>query len=127
MIGMSAGQSRTPVKIIIDGVGEATGEFIKVRAPLTVGAIVKMLPLRGRLHAQGEGYSFILGIQRGTEKAVKNVKAGTIAYWPMQDALIIYKKDTKPYSPVNKVGEITGNLDLFKDLKSGVRIKVEKT
>ncbi len=92
---MSTGLSRTPIKAIIEGIGEATGEFIKIRAPLTVGAIVKMMPLRGRLHAQGEGYSFILGIQRGTEKAVKEVKAGTIAYWPMQDAIIIYNKDTK--------------------------------
>jgi len=123
---MSTGLSRTPIKIIIEGIGEATGEFIKIRAPLTVGAIVKMMPLRGRLHAQGEGYSFILGIQRGTEKAVKEVKAGTIAYWPMQDAIIIYNKDTKPYSPVNKVGEITSNLELFNELKSGTRIKIEK-
>jgi len=123
---MSTGLSRTPIKVIIEGIGEATGEFIKIRAPLTVGAIVKMMPLRGRLHAQGEGYSFILGIQRGTEKAVKEVKAGTIAYWPMQDAIIIYYKDTKPYSPVNKVGEITSNLELFNELKSGTRIKIEK-
>ncbi len=123
---MSTGLSRTPIKVIIEGIGEATGEFIKIRAPLTVGAIVKMMPLRGRLHAQGEGYSFILGIQRGTEKAVKEVKAGTIAYWPMQDAIIIYNKDTKPYSPVNKVGEITSNLELFNELKSGTRIKIEK-
>ena len=123
---MSTGLSRTPIKIIIEGIGEATGEFIKIRAPLTVGAIVKMMPLRGRLHAQGEGYSFILGIQRGTEKAVKEVKAGTIAYWPMQDAIIIYYKDTKPYSPVNKVGEIISNLELFNELKSGTRIKIEK-
>jgi len=123
---MSTGLSRTPIKVIIEGIGEATGEFIKIRAPLTVGAIVKMMPLRGRLHAQGEGYSFILGIQRGTEKAVKEVKAGTIAYWPMQDAIIIYNKDTKPYSPVNKVGEITSNLELFNELKSGTKIKIEK-
>ena len=123
---MSTGLSRTPIKIIIEGIGEATGEFIKIRAPLTVGAIVKMMPLSGRLHAQGEGYSFILGIQRGTEKAVKEVKAGTIAYWPMQDAIIIYNKDTKPYSPVNKVGEIISNLELFNELKSGTRIKIEK-
>ena len=123
---MSTGLSRTPIKVVIEGIGEATGEFIKIRAPLTVGAIVKMMPLRGRLHAQGEGYSFILGIQRGTEKAVKEVKAGTIAYWPMQDAIIIYYKDTKPYSPVNKVGEITSNLELFNELKSGTRIKIEK-
>jgi len=123
---MSTGLSRTPIKVIIEGIGEATGEFIKIRAPLTVGAIVKMMPLRGRLHAQGEGYSFILGIQRGTEKAVKEVKAGTIAYWPMQDAIIIYNKDTKPYSPVNKIGEITSNLELFNELKSGTRIKIEK-
>lgn len=123
---MSAGQSRIQIKVTIRGVGETTGEFIKVRAPLTVGAIEKMMPLNGRLHAQDGGYSFIIDIRRGTEKAVREVKAGTIAYWPMQDSIIIYNKDSRTYSPVNKIGEITGNLELFNDLKSGTRISIEK-
>ena len=119
-------ESRVPIKIKLIEVGEATGEIIKVRAPLTAGAIANMLPLDGRLHSQPGGYSFIIGIRRGTEKAVRNVTAGTIAYWPMQDAIVIYTEDTRPYSPVNKVGEISEGLEVFKDLKSGARIKIEK-
>ena len=119
-------ESRVLVKIMVGDTGEAKGEIVKIRAPLTAGAIITQLPLKGRLHAQPGGYSFIIGIKRGTEKAVKNVQAGTIAYWPMQDAIVIYNEDSKPYSPVNKVGEITEGLEAFKDLKSGARIRIER-
>ena len=119
-------ESRVPIKITVRDVGEAKGEIIKIRAPLTASAIANMLPLDGRLHAQPGGYSFIIGIKRGTEKAVNKVDAGTIAYWPMQDAIVIYTEDIRPYSPVNKVGEVSEGLEVFKDLKSGTRIKIER-
>ena len=35
-------------------------------------------------------------------------------------------KDTKPYSPVNVLGEIEENLELFNRLRSGSRIIIEK-
>jgi hypothetical protein len=117
--------SRTSLRITIGNEGEAEGELIRFLAPITVGTLLKILPIEGRAHSQTGGYSMIIGIQRGTEKAVQSVKAGTIAYWPMQDALVIYHSDSSPYSPVNKVGVITKNLELFKDLKSGTKIKFE--
>jgi hypothetical protein len=118
--------SRTPIKIIVDGVGEAQGEFIKILAPLTVGAILKKLPMSGRLHPTPGGHSLIVGIRRGVEKAVTSVKAGTIAYWPMQDSLVLFNSDARPYSPVNKVGALTENLELLEKLKSGSRIRIER-
>jgi hypothetical protein len=123
---MSESQSRTPVRIVVEGSGEAMGELIKFSAPLTVEALLKRLPLEGRSHPQQGGYSFIIGIRRGAEKAVRAVKAGDIAYWPMQDALCVYHSDARPYSPVNTVGKVTENLEIFKDLKSGTKIRVEK-
>ncbi len=118
--------SRTPVMIVVEGVGEAKGEFVRVLAPLTVAAIMGRLPLRGRAHVRGGGLSMILGIRRGAEKAVGSVKAGDIAYWPMQDSLVIYFQDSKPYGPVNKVGAVTENLELFQGLKGGARLRIEK-
>jgi hypothetical protein len=118
--------SRTPVKIVVEGVGEAKGEFVRILAPLTVGSILGKLPLEGRAHVRGGGLSMILGIRRGAEKAVATVKAGDIAYWPMQDSLVIYFQDSKPYSPVNKVGTVSENIELFQGLKSGARIRIEK-
>ena len=118
--------SRIPVKLVVKGVGEAKGEFVRILAPLTVGAILGKLPLKGRAHVRGGGLSMILGIRRGAEKAVGSVKAGDIAYWPMQDSLVVYFQDSKPYGPVNKVGTVSKNLELFQGLKGGARIRIEK-
>lgn len=123
---MAENVSRTPVKIVVEGVGEAKGEFVRILAPLTVGSILGKLPLEGRAHVRGGGLSMILGIRRGAEKAVATVKAGDIAYWPMQDSLVIYFQDSKPYSPVNKVGTVSENIELFQGLKGGARIRIEK-
>lgn len=122
---MSESPSRIPIKIKVAGVGEASGELVRFSAPLTVETLLKRMPLEGRAHPQRGGYSFIIGIKRGTEKAVRQVEAGDIAYWPMGDALCIYHSNTRPYSPVNTVGKVTENLELFKELRSGTRIRIE--
>ncbi len=123
---MVESQSRTPLRIRIGGVGEALGELVRFSAPLTVETLLKRLPIEGRAHPQKGGISIIIGIRRGTEKAVREVDVGAIAYWPMGDALCVYHSDTVTYSPVNTVGKVTENLDLFKGLKSGTRIRFER-
>ena len=80
---MEGSLSRTPVRIVLEGVGEARGELVRFSAPITVGTLLARLPIEGRAHPQRGGCSFIIGIRRGAEKAVRSVKAGTIAYWPM--------------------------------------------
>jgi hypothetical protein len=43
----------------------------------------------------------------------------------MGSALCVFFGESQPYSPVNILGKITKNLDLFKQVKSGATIKVE--
>ena len=114
--------SKVPIKITVIDKGEAFGYLNRLTAPLTVEAILQMLPINSRTSPAKGHVSVLLGIKRGTEKSVDKVKAGTIAYWPRSDALTVYPKDMKPYSPVNKIGEIEDNLDLFNRLRSGSRI-----
>ncbi len=123
---MVESRSRIPLKMTIEGVGEAHGELVRFSAPLTVETILKNLPMEGRAHPQEGGHSFIIGIRRGTEKAVRSVKAGTIAYWPMGDAMVVYHSDTSTYSPVNTLGRVTENLELFRNLRSGTKIRIER-
>jgi hypothetical protein len=52
------------------------------------------------------------------------VKAGTIANWPMQDALIIYCIYVQAYSPVNTVEKLTEYLKLFGSQRSGAKIRI---
>jgi len=62
----------------------------------------------------------------GIEKASPTVEKGDLAYWPMGSALCIFWGETKPYSPVNIVGKVTKNLELFEKVKSGTKIVIEK-
>ena len=123
---MSDELSRIPIKITVVDKGMATGYLNRLTAPLTVGAISQRLPINSRTSPAMGHVSILIDLQRGVEKPVTQVKAGTIAYWPRSDALTIYPKDTKPYGPVNKIGEIEENLELFNRLRSGSRIKIEK-
>ena len=76
---MSGSLSKTPIRIRIDGLGDADGEFVRFYAPLTVETLLRRLPLEGRAHPTMGGYSFIVGMKRGEEKSVRQVDAGTIA------------------------------------------------
>jgi len=65
-------------------------------------------------------------VKMGTEKPKSKVEVGAMAYWPMGSALCIFYGPTDPYSPVNLVGKVTSNLEIFRSLKSGTKIRVEK-
>jgi hypothetical protein len=118
--------SRIPIKFIINGVGEAEGEFVRHMAPRTVDAILKKLPIEGRAALWKEEVYFEIPVKIGEEKAKANVEKGTIAFWPMGNALCIFYGESQPYSPVNIVGRVTENLELFRQVKSGAKIKVER-
>ena len=124
---MSEGSvSRIPIKLIVKEVGEAEGEFIRHLAPRTVDAIVKRLPIEGRAALWKEEVYFEIPVKMGEEKAEPTVKKGAIAFWPMGKALCIFYGESQPYSPVNIVGQVTKNLELFKQVKSGTKIRVER-
>jgi len=118
--------SRTPIRIVAEGLGEAEGELIRYMAPRTVEAILRSLPLEGRAALWKEEVYFEIPVKMGGEKPAKTVKKGTLAYWPMGNAVCIFYGETQPYSPVNVIGLLTKNLDLFRKVKSGMRIKIEK-
>jgi len=118
--------SRIPIKLIVKEVGEAEGEFIRHLAPRTVDAIVKRLPIEGRAALWKEEVYFEIPVKMGEEKAEPTVKKGAIAFWPMGKALCIFYGESQPYSPVNIVGQVTKNLELFKQVKSGTKIRVER-
>jgi hypothetical protein len=118
--------SRYKIRLIAEGYGEAEGELVRFQSPMTVDNLAKALPFEGRAARWKEEIYFETPVKLGVEKAKSNVEVGTIAYWPMGSALCIFYGTTQPYSPVNLVGKITGNLELFAKLKSGTKIRVEK-
>ena len=118
--------SRVKIKFAIDDLGEAEGELVRHLAPRTVDMIVRKLPLEGRTALWKEEVYFEIPVKMGEEKAKSTVEKGTIAFWPMGSAICVFYGETQPYSPVNVLGEITKNLELFSRVKSGTKIKVER-
>jgi len=117
--------SRVKVKFIVEGTGEAEGELVRFLAPRTVDLIVRKLPIEGRAALWKEEVYFETPIKMGEEKAKATVEVGTIAFWPMGSAICIFHGASQPYSPVSIIGKVTANLELFKRVKSGTKIRVE--
>jgi uncharacterized protein len=117
--------SRVKVKFIIEGMGEVEGELVRFLAPRTIDMIVRKLPIEGRAALWKEEVYFETPIKMGEEKAKATVETGTIGFWPMGSAICIFYGKSQPYSPVNIIGKVIGNLDVFKQIKSGTKIRVE--
>jgi hypothetical protein len=118
--------SRIPIKLIIEDVGEAEAELNRIRSPRTVDAIVRELPIEGMAALWQQEVYFDIPVKMGSEKASPTVEKGALAYWPMGNAFCIFWGETQPYSPVNIVGNVTKNLELFERVKSGTKITIEK-
>ena len=118
--------SRIKIKFLIEGLGEAEGEFVRFLAPRSVDLLVRKLPLEGRAALWKEEIYFEIPVKMGEEKAKPSVETGTIAFWPMGSALCVFYGQSQPYSPVSILGKVTKNLELFKQVKSGTRIRVEQ-
>jgi hypothetical protein len=117
--------SRVKVKFIVEGLGEAEGELIRFLAPRTIDMIVRKLPMEGRAALWKEEVYFETPIKMGEEKAKATVEVGTIAFWPMGSAICIFYGSSQPYSPVSILGKVTANLELFKQTKSGTKIRIQ--
>ncbi len=117
--------SRIKVKFLIEGLGEAEGELVRFLAPRTIDSINRKLPIEGRAALYKEEIYFEVPLKMGEEKAKPTVEQGTIAFWPMGSAICVFYGKSQPYSPVSILGKITSNLEIFKQVKSGTRIRVQ--
>ena len=118
--------SRTGVKFVIENVGEAKGDLIRFLAPRTIETLLRAMPINGITALTKGMVYFEIPVKVGVEKPKTQAETGTIAYWPISSALCIFFEKSSTYSPVNIVGKITDNLELFRRIGSGKRIRIAK-
>ena len=118
--------SRIPIRLIIEGIGKAEGELVRIRSPRTTDAIIRELPIEGMSAVWQEEVYFDISVKKGYEKSSSKVNKGDLAFWPMGSAFCIFWGETQPYSPVNIIGKVTKNLEMFEKVKSGTKILIEK-
>jgi len=127
VIALAASISRIPIRFLLEDGRQADGELIRFQAPKTTDALLKRLPVEGRIARWKEEIYFESGITVGLEKAKSKVDPGTIAYWPMGSAICVFYGDTQPYSPVNLIGMVKTGIEIFKDVRVGKKIRMERS
>ena len=116
-----------------------TVEDIKMSTELndseTAQKIWKTLPIEGSVNTWGDEIYFSIPVNVGLENAKAVVSKGDLGYWPPGSAFCIFFGPTpasqgdeiKPASPVNIFGKVIGDSTVFKKVRSGAKIIVEKT
>ena len=118
--------SLIPIRLKLENLGEAEGEFIRFLSPRTVDVLTRNLPLEGRAAILKGGIYFHVPLDLGVEKSKRIAEKGTLAYWPMGRSLCIFYEEAKTYSPINYVGRIKRNLEIFRRVRTGTKITVER-
>lgn len=118
--------ARIPVKIEIEELGQFDGELIRFHAPLTVSALVRMLPIGGAVAKWDYALYFQVPLDRGAEKPVSRVSAGDILYWPPGSYVVLAFADATPPAQMTKVGRYQADYEKLKTAKVGARIMVRR-
>jgi hypothetical protein len=116
---------------------KATGAIdaiITSENPKTAEAVWVALPIKGNANRWGDEVYFSIPVSLKEEKARAEVEVGSIAYWPPGKALCIFfgptpvSQDGEPraYSPVNVFAKVTTDPTVFKKVRDGEQVTLER-
>jgi len=100
----------------------------------TAQKIWEALPIEGSVNTWGDEIYFSIPVEAPLEDAKEVVSEGDLGYWPPGSAFCIFfgltpasqGDEIRPASPVNIFGKIIGDPKIFKKVKSGAKIIIEK-
>ncbi len=112
---------------------------LKVEAELnaskTAQLIWESLPIEGKANLWGEEIYFAIPVKTGLETGSREVvSAGELGYWPTGHAFCIFFGPTpasrgdeiRAASPVNILGKVLSDPNVFLKVKEGAKITLEK-
>jgi hypothetical protein len=121
------------ISIVTPSTGDVRAELTNEN-PKTTQAVWDALPIRASASTWGEEIYFGIPIQIELENPREVVEKGDLGFWPPGNAFCIFFGPTpasrgdeiRPASPVNVFGRVVGDPSIFKRVRSGEEIKIEK-
>ena len=118
------------IRIVAGGV-TADAEFSDSR---TAAAIWSALPLEFKAETWGDEVYASIGLTLAPEDPRETVARGDLGYWPPGKAFCIFFGPTplsrgdeiRPASAVNVVGRVLGDPTVFRRVRAGSRVKLER-
>jgi hypothetical protein len=100
----------------------------------TAQAIWDALPIEAKGATWGDEIYVDIGVTADPEAAREVVDLGDLAYWPPGHAFCIFfgptpasrGQECRAASPVNVVGKIQGDPGVFKKVRAGTRVTIER-
>jgi hypothetical protein len=100
----------------------------------TAAAIWEALPIEAKADTWGDEIYFGIPVRAEADAAKEVVDLGDLAFWPPGHAFCIFFGPTpasrgdeiRPASPVNVVGRVHGDATVFKKVRAGTRVTLER-
>jgi hypothetical protein len=101
---------------------------------VTAAAVWEALPLSVPGETWGDEIYFSIPVKAKPESPRETVEKGDLGYWPPGSAFCIFFGPTpasrgseiRPASPVNILGRVLGDSTVFKKVRSGTTVRVER-
>ncbi|MDH7488145.1 MAG: cyclophilin-like fold protein [Anaerolineae bacterium] len=100
----------------------------------TAQAIWEALPIRAQASTWGDEVYFEIPVRMGTEKGQAVVAKGDVGYWAPGRAFCIFfgltpasrGDEIRPASPVTVVGRVRGDATVFRQVREGEEVVLER-
>lgn len=100
----------------------------------TAAAIWDALPLAAGAETWGDEIYFDIPVALPAESPMEVVELGDLGYWPPGHAFCIFfgptpssrGEEIRPASPVNVFGRVIGDPTVFKKVRAGTQVRVER-
>lgn len=120
-------------RAILITAGQVSAEA-RLNTTKTAGAIWDALPIEAKAETWGDEVYFPIAVRAGEESAKAVVDMGDLGYWPPGHAFCIFFGRTpasqgdeiRPASPVNVVGRVVGDARVFKRVRAGTRVVIDR-
>jgi hypothetical protein len=121
------------IKIITEAAGEVYATLTDEN-PGTTKALWDALPIDARANTWGDEIYFSIPVHHEEENSKETVELGDLGYWPPGNAFCIFFGPTpasrgdeiRPASPVNVFGKVDGDPAVFKKVRGGAKIMLER-
>lgn len=119
---------------IVISAGSVRAEAVLNDSP-TAQQVWEALPIEGRANVWGDEIYFEIPVSaEQAPDARAEVQVGELGYWPVGRAFCIFYGPTpasrgeepRAYSPVNVLGRVTGDATVFRGVRGGTAVRIER-
>jgi hypothetical protein len=115
----SSSVSKKQLVLEIKGRSKISCALKRHLSPLTVGKIMRSLPLEGHAHMLGKNIAYFeTMVDSGIERPKTEFKKGDVAFMSSTGSICFFIEDSKPGKPMTPIGKLD-DIEELKNLKPG--------